>query len=229
LGRGAQGSKNIIKLRSEIAKQTRDAGKGGRDIAAQNAEYFGTKAGQRSAGNRIATVEMAAYEAKNLAPLALEASANVVRSGFLPFGKAEQMFNNNTNNPALRQFVAANTSLVNAYARAISPTGVSTVSDKEHAREMLSTAYDQPSYAATVQMMMREIEQAQKSPQQVRQAFNDSVTGRGEHGGTTKPAQQPVMQARPAANISNKGKRLRDNSTGKVYMSNGMSWVEVSQ
>ena len=87
--------------------------------------------------------------------MARQSSELVARSGFLPFGKAEMMFNNQTNDPAMRQFVAANNSLVNVYARAISPYGVPTVSDKEHAREMLSTAYDNKSYNAVLDQIQK--------------------------------------------------------------------------
>jgi len=182
LGRGAQGAQNIIRLRNEIAKQTKEAGQGGRDLAAQNAEYFGTKAGQRSAGTRIANVEMASYEAESLIPLARDASAAVKRSGLLPFGKGQVLFNEQTNDPEMRQFAAANNALVNVYSRAISPSGVPTVADKEHAREMIATAMDDRSYQAVLDQMQREITAARRAPQQVRKAFNDAVTGKGDHG-----------------------------------------------
>lgn len=194
LGRGAQGAKNIIALRTEVARLNKEAGGNGRDIAAQNAEYFGTKAGQRAAGTRIANVEMAVQEARNLVPLALDASAKVARSGLLPFGKAQVMFNTQTNDPLLGQFAAANNALINTYARAISPSGVPTVADKEHAREMLSTAKDQRSYAAIVKQMDKEMSAAQEAPQHVRQAFNQAVTGK-------KPVQtvpNPVQQGLPS-------------------------------
>ena len=178
LGRGAQGAKNIIALRTEVARLNKEAGGNGRDIAAQNAEYFGTKAGQRAAGTRIANVEMAVQEARNLVPLALDASAKVARSGLLPFGKAQVMFDTQTNDPLLGQFAAANNALINTYARAISPSGVPTVADKEHAREMLSTAKDQRAYAAIVKQMDKEMSAAQEAPQHVRQSFNQAVTGK---------------------------------------------------
>lgn len=177
LGRGAQGSANIVALRQEITKQAKAQGMSGPAIAAAMADYAGTVAGQRTAGNRIANIEMAANEAQSLIPLAQQASAEVARSGFLPFGKAQVMFDDQTNNPALRKFAAANNALVNVYSRAISPGGVATVSDKEHARHMLSTAMDHNSYMAVTEQMQREIQAARKAPQAVRTAFHDRVTG----------------------------------------------------
>lgn len=191
LGRGAQGAENIIKVRKEITRQAKEDGKGGADLAATNAEYFGTKAGQRTAGVKIANVEMASFEAESLIPLAREASAAVARSGLLPFGKAQVMFDNQTNDPALRQFAAANNALVNVYSRAISPSGVPTVSDKDHAREMISTAIDHKSYMAALDQMQKEITAARGAPVQVRKAFSDGVTGKGGHGAPQPSSSTP--------------------------------------
>lgn len=194
LGRGAQGAANIAALRKEITAQNMAAGVGGADQAAKNAEYFGTKAGQRAAGTRIANVEMASTEAAELIPLARDASHAVARSGLLPFGKGQVMFNEQTNNPAMRQFAAANNSLINVYARAISPTGVGTVADKEHAREMLNTAMDQRSYDAVLDQMNKEITAARRAPKAVRQAFNEEVTGKGHSAQPQAQAQAPANQ-----------------------------------
>ena len=180
-GRGAQGSKNLSAVRLEIAKQANAAGMTGADIAAKMAEFGGMKAGQRTAGTRSASIEIAANEAAQLAPLALDASQKVSRSGLLPFGKAQIMFDSNTNDPNLRQFAMANNALANAYGQVMSRGGVATVSDKEHAKELLSTAFDQPSYAAAVQQLQAEIKAAQKAPQEVRKAMSKEIGG-GGHG-----------------------------------------------
>lgn len=196
LGRGAQGAQNIIKLRNAITQQAANGGKGGADLAAQNSEYFGTKAGQRAAGTRIANVEMAASEAESLIPLARQASAGVARSSILPFGKAQVMFDQQTNDPALRKFAAANNALVNVYSRAISPSGTPTVADKEHAREMIGTAMDQNSYNAVLDQMQMEITAARAAPQTVRKAFNAAVTGKGGHDAA--PAAKGAPAGKPS-------------------------------
>jgi hypothetical protein len=197
-GRGAQGAKNLNLVRQEIARQATDAGLNGADIAAKMAEFQGVKAGQRTAGTRSANIEIAANEAAQLAPLALEASAKVARSGFLPFGKAEIMFNSNTNDPNLRQFAMANNALVNAFGQVMSRGGAATVSDKEHARELLSTAFDQPSYAAAVAQLNKEIEAARKAPGAVRKDLREAVSGRGET--VPNPMQSPSQYSVTAPN-----------------------------
>lgn len=177
LGRGAQGAANIVALRKAITDEATTQGMTGPQIAAKMAEFAGTMAGQRTAGTRIANIEMASNEAESLIPLARDASSAVARSGLLPFGKAQIMFNEQTNNPAMRKFAAANNALVNVYSRAISPSGVPTVSDKEHARHLLSTAMDQQSYLAVLDQMERELSAARHAPQAVRSAFSANVTG----------------------------------------------------
>lgn len=182
VGRGAQGAANLVALRTAMNQKMQERGWNGADIAAANAEFAGTTAAQRSIATKAGNISMAATEAMKVMPLALAASDKVVRSGFLPFGKAEVMFNAQTNDPNLREFATANNALVNIYSRAISPTGNPTVSDKDHARELLSTAYDQKSYNAIVGQMQKEIDAAMESPKAVRESLRSSITGRIEPG-----------------------------------------------
>ncbi len=160
-----------------------------------------------------------------LAPLALAASDKVVRSGFLPFGKAQVMFDSNTNDPNMRQFAMANTALVNAYGQAMSRGGSATVSDKDHAREMLATAFDQPSYAAAVAQLKNETRAAQNAPVQVKKDLSNGLTGRG--ASEAAPPSKPDMASMPKPNASNQGKTIVEHDTGKKYRSNGLQWVEV--
>lgn len=178
LGRGKQGAENIVRLRSQITKQAKAAGMSGSDIAAQMADFKGTLSAERAAGTRTANVELASTEAQRLFPLALQASQALPRTGFLPFSRAQQAIRSGTNDPKLRQFVAANMALVNVYSRAVSPTGQPTDSDKAHARQLLDTAYDQPSYAATLQQMQKEIQAARAAPKDVRSDLRAQVSGR---------------------------------------------------
>lgn len=182
LGRGQQGSGNVVRLRKMVAERARANGMNGAGIAAQMADFAGTMAAERASGTRIANVEMASTEAEKLIPLALSASDALPRSSFVPFAKAQQMVQSGTNNPALRKFVTANNALVNVYSRAISPTGAPTVADKEHARELLNTAYDSKSYKAVVEQMRQEIQQARAAPRAVRADIRSQVSSGGRPG-----------------------------------------------
>lgn len=183
LGRGAQGAANLVALRQKVSQKATERGITGADLASITADYSGQQAGLRTSGTISARIENAAAEAAELAPLALAASKEVARSGFLPFGRAQVMFNNNTNNPALNKFATANIGLATAYAGAMARGGKATVSDNEHARELLSTAKDQKAYDAIVNQMMLEIQAAQRAPQVVRGHLREQISGRGKSGG----------------------------------------------
>jgi hypothetical protein len=122
----------------------------------------------------------------------------------------------------MRQFAMANTALVNAYGQAMARNGTATVADKDHAREMLSTAFDQPSYAAAVAQLQKETRAAQAAPKQVRKDLSDSVAGR-EPGAQAAPAPAPT----PTTNAQ--GWTLHVDASGnKAYVSpDGKSFQEV--
>ncbi|WP_440966161.1 hypothetical protein ACL58G_07900 [Massilia sp. GER05] len=182
LGRGAQGSANLVALRKSITAEAKAQGMSGDDIAARMADFQGQTAGLRTANNISARIENAAAEAAQLAPLAIEASRKVARSDFLPFGRAQVMFNNQTNDPDLNKFATANIGLATAYAGAMARGGKATVSDNEHARELLTTAKSQQAYEAIVNQMLQEIAAAQRAPKQVRDNLRGEVSGKGGHG-----------------------------------------------
>lgn len=185
LGRGKQGSANVVAVRAEIAKQARAAGLTGAQIAAQMVQYKGDAAAMRTAGVRSANSDLAVTEFQNLVPLALKASDAVPRSSFLPFSKAQAVYRNNTNDPKYKQFVAATQGVINTYARAISPTGTPTVSDKDHARDVIDTATSPEAYRAVVAQLMQEAHAAKAAPGQVRHDIYNAVGGR--NGGAQTP------------------------------------------
>lgn len=196
LGRGQQGAKNIVALRTAINNKMLENGWSGKDIAAKNAEFMGLMAGERTVSTKGANIEIAGNEFTNIVPIAKQASDNVSRSGFLPFGKAQIMFNEQTNNVELSKFAAANNGLVNTYARAISPTGVPTVEDKRHARQIISEAKDQSAYNAAVDTLLQEIEAAKKAPKQVRENLRSEISGNSGAGGGGKVVHWNDLQNR---------------------------------
>jgi hypothetical protein len=183
LGRGTQGAENIAAVREVMNRKMKERNWSGSDIAAQNAEFNAFVSAERTAGVKGANIELAGNEFNNIVPIAQKASVQVSRSGFLPFGKAQIMFDEQTNNPALSSFAAANNGLVNTYARAISPTGVPTVEDKRHARKILSEAKDQEAYNAAVTTLQQEINAAKKAPSEVRANLRSTISPSGGSAG----------------------------------------------
>jgi hypothetical protein len=177
IGRGTQGAANIVALRKEITAQAKAAGLSPTDIATKMAEFSGLTAGERTLGTRSANMGMAVDEAKRVIPLALAASEAFPRTQFVPLNKAIAAVQSGSGDPAVSRFVAANTSLVNVYARAMSPTGTPTVSDKDHAREMLSVAQTKEQYRAVIDQMQQEMDAAGKAPGDVKVELSGGTGG----------------------------------------------------
>ena len=175
LGYGNTGAANRANLRTMMSKVMHERGMTGKDVAAANAEFFGITAGERAVGTRGANIQLAAQGFLNIVPLATAASQKVYRSKLLPLGKAEVFFDENVNDPDLASFAAYNNGIVNTYARAISPTGVPTVNDKEHARRIISEAKDHKAYMAAIKALENEIEAEKSAPKEVRENIRGEI------------------------------------------------------
>ena len=141
-----------------------------------------------------------------MADLVVDASAKVSRTQFMPINKAIIAYENNTGDPESRQFGAALNSFINAYARAVSPVGTPTVSDKDHARSMLSTADSHQALTAIMEQLKREMDAAGAAPGAVqkqirgRQAeLSERVRNRPRGGGSQMPTFGSEADAAAAA------------------------------
>lgn len=181
LGRGVQGAQNVVAVRKKAAELNAAQGEGGTEQANRNAEFFGTKAGQRTLGTRSANIELAATEFKQVLPVVTAASEAVDRTRYPDLNKVIQSFETRTGDPNIVKFGGGVNTLINLYARAISPSGVPTVSDKDHAREILNVAWSKGQFNAAVGMMGQEIDAALASPEKVREEmrrrFKSGVSG----------------------------------------------------
>lgn len=192
LGRGAQGAQNVVRLRQKIAEINTAKGETGQEQALRNAEMMGVKAGQRTLGTKQANIELAATEFAQVLPVVQKASLAVSRTNFPDLNKVIQMAQEKTGDPNIVAFGGGINTLINLYSRAISPTGVATVSDKDHAREVLSKAWSQGQFDAAVGMMKQEIDAALQSPEKVRddmrKRFIGGLGGKPSGGHTPAPS-----------------------------------------
>lgn len=225
LGRGAQGSANLVELRSRITQKAKALNISGADLAAITADYGGLATGMRVSANISARVENAISEARELAPLAITAGRDVARAGLLPFGRAQVMFDTQTNDPALKKFAAANVGFVQAYAGAMARGQKPTVHDKEHAEKLISEATSQKAYEAVMDQLMLEMDAASRAPQKVREHLRNEIGGRGshagDHGGGAPKKKFDMLP--PAAQYD--GKRMQADN-GTIYRSQGGKWVK---
>lgn len=213
LGRGAQGAANVIALRAEIARQNAGAGEGGTEQAMRNAEFFGTKSGQRTLGNRQANIELAATEFTQVLPVVQKASEAVDRTRYPKLNQVIQSFEKGTGDPNIVAFGGGINTLINLYARAISPTGTPTVSDKDHAREILDKAWSQGQFNAAVGMMKQEVDAALQSPTKVRDEMRKRFTG-GRPGAASSASPS-------SASVENHGQVSESLSNARDAIKNG--------
>lgn len=164
-------------IANAISAKASGMGMDGREIAAQMSAYGGNVAAQRAAGTRAAQVGIASSEANQMADLALDSSKKVPRGSFVPWNQAMNAVATGTSSPELAQFVAATTSLVNAYARAVSPVGTPTDSQRQHAYEMLNTAQGPEAYAAVIDQMKKEMQAALDAPAEISESLKTNITG----------------------------------------------------
>ncbi len=180
LGRGVQGAQNIVAIRKEVARMQEARGGTGADQAAANATYQGEKAAARTGATRAANVGMAVAEAQQTFPLVRQASAALPRTQFPGVNAALQAAQTGSGDPRVVALGTALNTSVNAYARAISPTGTPTVADKEHARQLLTTASSPEQLDAVLGVMEKEMRAARQAPTEVQAQQKARISGRGE-------------------------------------------------
>lgn len=168
-------------LANAIAQKADAMGMDGKAIAAEVSAYGGNVAAQRAAGTRAAQVGMAASEANQMADIALEASQDVPRGALRPWNALTNAVRTGTSSPQMAAFVTATTSLVNAYARAVSPLGAPTDAMRQHAEQMLNTAQSPEAYQAVINQMKKEMEAALNAPSEISGQLKKQVTGGQAH------------------------------------------------
>lgn len=170
--------KAVASIRSAVTRKAKERRITGGQLAAITAEFEGLKAGERTLGTKTANIGMAGNEAALFAQNALAASEKVNRSNFPDLNKILLAGQKRTGDPDVVAFGSYNNSLINAYARAVSPSGTPTVSDKDHAREILETNFSKGQYQAGVNVILKEIEAAKQSPGQTAQELRNLAIGR---------------------------------------------------
>lgn len=198
LGFGNTGSANRAAVQERVTAKLKAKGLTGADLAAAVVSFSGEKAGARSGGTREANVSMAVNEAKLFMPLALAASDKVDRSMFPSLNGIIQSAEKGTGDENVVRLAVATNSLVNAYSRAITPSGVPTEGNQSRARELLDKAWTKGQYSAAVDQLWQEMAAAQKSPVQTQEEQRARISGRPSADATAPSAAAPSA-AKPAS------------------------------
>lgn len=214
LGRGVQGQANLIYLREKVVDLAKKEGVSPAELATRMAEFSGMLAAQRTLGQRTANVELFNNEAVNMMDVAQQKSRDVPRTQFPSVNKALLAYERQTGDPNVRAFGAAINTVINTYAKAISGGAAGTVSDKEHAREILQDADTPEQFDAVINILKQELQAARTAPGQVRQELRN-LSGGGSTLESGKVPPEPVKM--PPANLLKEGVL--------TTFSNGSKWT----
>lgn len=163
--------------RQKISNEAAELPDDGSDLASAHATNKALQTAAAASGRRLGATLPAVKEAEGFADNALAASEKMPRGQFVPLNAAANAVASGTSNPAMAAFVVANTSLVQAYAAAVSRTGVPTDSLRSHAYEMLNTAMSKEAYAAAIAQMKKELELAARAPEEIINLFGRQISG----------------------------------------------------
>lgn len=168
-------------------------------VAQSLAEFGGIQQEQRTVGARAGQLGIAGNAAYTMGDLVAQTSADVSRTKFTPVNTALLAYQSNTGDPAVVKYGAALNSFINAYARAINPTGQATVSDKEHARDMLNRASSHEQVVATINQLKAEIDAEKAAIGRTRTDMRETNAGRpGAQSPAAAPTGKPTMRFNPS-------------------------------
>jgi len=184
--------KNQIATR--LSSMGREMGMSPTDVNAKVAEFRGLEAATKTAAVQGAKIDIGIEELKQFIPQASQAIDKVTRTGWRPLNSVIQA-GENTWSPEQRQLVAANRSVINAFAAISSRTGNATVHSVQEAEKMLNTADSPAMYKATLQMLMREADAALRATGNVRKNITGEISGKAPAQDMTgKPGGSPVIK-----------------------------------
>ena len=167
LGMGKAAAKmrsEILSRAAQIATESSGSAAGGAaDVLANKVGLTGRAAEERVLGAQGANVALASSEARKMIELAKGYSAAIDRTQYPSINAIQNAVNKGTGDKNIVALNTALNSLVNSYARAINPKGIATVSDKNHAREIVNANYANGQLDAIFSVMDEEMKAAQES------------------------------------------------------------------
>jgi hypothetical protein len=176
LARNQVAKAQIITAYTKLAKER---GMSPGDVNAAMNEFQGLAQASRTMGARGANIDVQAEELAQFIGPAEKASAAVPRTEFVPINQLIQMGEAQWS-PQQAAFVAANRSVINAFA-GLASRGVPTVHGTQEAEKMLNTAFTHEQYQAVLRMLWQEAQGAIQATKNARKHIRDAVTG--EHSG----------------------------------------------
>ena len=167
------------------------------DLTALNVGQLGAAAGARTAGTTTANIEIASDEANRMIGVLRDIIPTVNLTNYPSINAVQNAVSRGTGGVEIVKLNTAINSLINSYARAINPRGQPTVSDKNHAREVINNAMSKGQLAGTLEVMEAEMRAALE-------AATAAGARRGKAGGEKAPSGEPAA-AKPSTKKTKSG------------------------
>lgn len=167
------------------------------DLTALNVGQLGAAAGARTAGTTTANIEIASDEANRMIGVLRDIIPTVNLTNYPSINAVQNAVSRGTGGVEVVKLNTAINSLINSYARAINPRGQPTVSDKNHAREVINNAMSKGQLAGTLEVMEAEMRAALE-------AATAAGARRGKAGGEGASSGEPAA-TKPSAKKTKSG------------------------
>ena len=138
------------------------------NIVQNKSSLIGNRASERTLGTNLANIVAAGSEAEKMINIAQTYATKINPTDYPVINTAGNYIAKNSGDPTQAGLATSLNSLVNAYARAINPKGVATVSDKNHAREVINTSMASGQFNEVFSVMRQEMAAAQAAPEEAR-------------------------------------------------------------
>lgn len=159
VGRGAQGSANIIKVQKALSDMNLppDA------IARAQSEVSAAGAGLRAVATRQARLDTAVIEVNKFADNALESMEHVSRGDVVPVNEILAKIKKGAGSPEEVEFATYVQSLANAYASVVNRGAPTTVTSLEEAGKIINGSFSKAQFKAMINAIKKESTAAQES------------------------------------------------------------------
>lgn len=158
----------LAKLKVAIVKNAKDKGISAEQLPAILADYKAFEAGAKATGTAQAKMTQAAMETNSLIGVAKKVVSDLKPGQYPGMNTISNFLNYQGGDPKITRLKNIFNGVVNTYARAISPTGQPTVSDKDHAREVLDAQFSNGQIQGAFDIMQQEMNAAIDAPREAR-------------------------------------------------------------
>lgn len=147
-------------------------------------EAGGAAAAERSLSAQSAKMLTASNEATKMIDIASNISNKIDRTQYPTINAIQNAVSKGTGGEEIVKLNTALNAVINSYARAISPTGNPTVSDKNHAREIVNANYSSGQLNAVLDVMKQEMASASEATSEARAKLKSERTGAAKPAAT---------------------------------------------